>query len=99
MTNLLPNKKSVYFHNGYYDPDREPNQQDAKLAGLPEYPWGTECAPDEVIEMSGNVWYIETARYAPDGWNMENGKVQISFDMQNTGARSRARFRLQAEEG
>lgn len=85
--------KSVYFHNGLYRDSRNPNAQDEKLAGLPAYPWGTEKAPDEVVEFDGNIWDIDLSLYAPEGWSSSD-KAMLSFDMQNTGANTRAMFRL-----
>ncbi len=86
--------KSVYFHNGLYRDSRDPIAQDAKLAGLPAYPWGTQEKPMVVVELAGDLWEIDLSRYAPDGWNAATGKAQISFDMQNTGAGTRAMFSL-----
>lgn len=83
--------KSVYFHNGLYNDARNPNAQDSKLSSQPFYPWGTQKKPDVVVECDGNVWDIDPAKYAPESWN---GRVQISFDMQNTGAGTRAMFSL-----
>lgn len=86
--------KSVYFHNGYYSDRRDPNSQDSKLSTLPYYPWGTEERPDAVVEFEGNVWDINLMSYAPEGWECSTGKAQISFDMRNTGANTRATFQL-----
>ncbi len=75
---------SVLFHNGIYNDSRN-----AFLA-----PWGTACAPDEVVEFDGSECDINIADYAPDGWNAATGKAQISFIMQNTGANTRAAISL-----
>lgn len=84
--------KSVYFYaDGLYDANRNPNAQDSKLKNLPFYPWGTQQKPDEAVSCSGEVWNIDLTQYAPVGWT---GKAQISFDMQNTGAGTRAVFSL-----
>lgn len=85
--------KSVYFHNGLYNDGRNPNAQDGKLAGLAEYPWGTQRKADQVVQISGDMWNINLYDYAPAGWNTGT-KVQISFDMQNTGANTRAQMQL-----
>lgn len=87
--------KSVYFHlDNFYRAARDPNAQDVRTEGLPFYPWGTQKAPDVAVSMSGEVWDIDLSQYAPDGWNAENGRVQISFDMQNMGEHTRATFTL-----
>lgn len=86
--------KSVYFHDGLYRDNRNPLGQDERLIGLSEYPWGTEKTPDEVISFGGNVLDIDLTKYAPAGWNAKTGKAMLSFDMQNTGADTRAMFTL-----
>lgn len=86
--------KSVYFHNGMYRDGRNPISQDSSLIGLTIYPWGTEKAADTVVAFEGNVWEIDLKKYAPSGWNASNGKAILSFDMQNTGANTRAQFEL-----
>ncbi len=86
--------KSVYLHTGIYNEDRDPNSQASMLKKLPDYPWGTEEAPDVVYEMPEWDFEIDFMKYAPDGWSLEGGRVQISFDMQNTGAGTRAAIKL-----
>ena len=86
--------KSVYFHNGLYREGRDPISQDSCLNGLSIYPWGTEKAPDVVVACNGNIWEIDLTKYAPLGWNASTGKAILSFDMQNTGAGTRAQFEL-----
>ena len=84
--------KSVYFYlNDLYLSERNPNAQDVVLKKLPVYPWGTQKKPDAVKSMTGEEWNIDLSEYAPDGWN---GSAQISFDMQNCGAGTRAMFSL-----
>ncbi len=84
--------KSVYFYsNGFYDSNRNPILQDSKLKNLPVYPWGTQKKADVAVNVTGDVWNIDLAEYAPAGWD---GNAQISFDMQNTGAGTRAMFTL-----
>lgn len=84
--------KSVYFYsNDLYDANRNPNAQDSRLKKLDFYPWGTTQKPDVAISCKGSEWSIDLSQYAPAGWN---GKAQISFDMQNTGAGTRAMFTL-----
>ncbi len=86
--------KSVYFYyDNLYRATRDPNSQDSRLNGLPDYPWGTEEKADVAVSMTGNVWQINMLDYAPEGWR-PGDKVQISFDMQNTGANTRASFHL-----
>ncbi len=86
--------KSVYFHNGIYNEARNPSAQDEKLSKLAYYPWGTQSAPDTVAEMSGDTFEIDLSKYAPDGWCDGSRRAQISFDMQNTGAGTRAAIKL-----
>lgn len=86
--------KSVYFHNGIYSENRDPNAQDPRLKNLPEYAWGTETKPDQVVSFDGDVCDIKLSDYAPSGWSAETGKAQVSFQMQNTGANSRAVMQL-----
>lgn len=84
--------KSVYFYSGnLYDANRNPNAQDSKTKKLAFYPWGTQQKPTEAVSCTGSVWNIDLSQYAPAGWS---GKAQISFDMQNTGAGTRAMFTL-----
>ena len=86
--------KSVYFHNGFYRDGRNPISQDSCLNGLTIYPWGTKEAANVVVEIDGNLWEIDLTKYAPAGWNAATGKAILSFDMQNTGAGTRAQFEL-----
>ncbi len=86
--------KSVYFHNGIYNEARNPNAQDEKLGALAYYPWGTQTAPDGVVKINGDTFEIDLSQYAPDGWCDGECRAQISFDMQNTGAGTRAAIRL-----
>lgn len=82
--------KSVYFHNGIYSENRNPNAQEPKLAGLADYPWGTKQKPTQIIPFEGSTYEIDLSLYAPAGWSAATGKAQISYQMQNTGAGSRA---------
>ena len=87
--------KSVYFYlDDLYRDSRDPNSQDKKLAGLPAYPWGTQKAPDTAVSCTGSTWDVDLTKYAPEGWNAATDKAQISFDMQNTGANTRAAITL-----
>lgn len=86
--------ESVYFHNGLYRDTRNPIAQDSKLNGLPLYPWGTKINANQNIEFNDNVWEIDLSKYAPKGWDASKDKALISFDMQNTGANTRAMFKL-----
>ena len=49
---------------------------------------------DVVVECNGDVWEIDLTKYAPAGWNVKTDKAMISFDMQNTGANTRAMFKI-----
>lgn len=87
--------KGVYFYyNDLYRENRDPMSQDPKLKGLPICPWGTEKAPDEAVSCKGTTWEIDLTKYAPEGWDAATDKAQISFDMQNTGANTRAAITL-----
>lgn len=92
--NLGDYTKSVYFHNGLYRETRNPISQDSCLNGLPIYPWGTTNVPDSVVQCDGFIWDIDLSKYAPVGWDASTGKAILSFDMQNTGANTRAQFEL-----
>ena len=85
--------KSVYFYLNdlYLGSERNPNAQESILKNLPVYPWGTQRKPDTAVSMKGEEWNIDLSKYAPDGWK---GSAQISFDMQNCGAGTRAMFSL-----
>lgn len=85
---------SVYFHNGLYSSRRNPNAQDSKLSTLPFYPWGTKEKPDEVIAIDGDIFDVDLTKIAPEGWDSSTGKAQISFEMRNTGAKTRATFQF-----
>lgn len=88
--------KSVYFYlDDFYRASRDPNSQDVRTEGLAFYPWGTQKAPDVAVSMTGENWNIDLTKYAPSGWNFATGRVQISFDMQNMGANTRATFTLE----
>jgi len=73
--------KSVYFHNGIYNEDRT-----ADLA-----PWGDGKAPDVVVKFEGDITNIKLSDYTPSNFD---GRAQLSFHMQNTGAGTRARLTL-----
>lgn len=87
---------SVYFYlDDFYRASRDPNAQDVRTENLDFYPWGTNEAPNVAVSMSGEVWNIDLTQYAPQGWDFTNGRVQVSFDMQNMGANTRASFTLE----
>ena len=70
--------KGVLFHGGLYDSER-----DAPM------PWGTKRLPDEVIQVRDlSNFKIAPATNAPANWS---GRAIISFEMQNTGANTRAK--------
>jgi len=72
--------KSVLFHSGFYDPAR-----DAEMA------WGTKLQADEVKLVNDSSFVVHFADYAPTNWD---GRVFISFIMQNIGANTRAKVIL-----
>lgn len=74
----------MLYHNGIYNESRT-----ASLA-----PWGTGKQPDTVIAVDGDSFTVNLADIAPDGWDAQTGKAQISFLMQNTGANTRAAITL-----
>ncbi len=70
--------KGVLFHGGLCD-----SQRSSLL------PWGTKGLPEQVIEVTDlSNFEIKPAMYAPQDWN---GRAIISFEMQNTGANTRAK--------
>jgi xylan 1,4-beta-xylosidase len=66
--------KGVFFHGGIYNPK--------------VIPWGTGRVPDQTVQVDLTNFALNMATYAPTSWN--NGRVIISFEMQDTGAGSRA---------
>ena len=69
--------KSVFFHGGLYDPTR-----------TAPAPWGTQRQPDQAVQVSNlSDFTISPSTYAPTGWN---GRVSISYVLQNAGAGVRA---------
>ncbi|WP_077534330.1 LamG-like jellyroll fold domain-containing protein [Massiliimalia massiliensis] len=75
-------QKGVLFHGGLYHSNRE-----SKL------PWGTMQLPDQVVQVSNfSDFSINPADYAPAGWN--NGRVIISFEQQNAGKNTQAKFSI-----
>lgn len=85
---------SVYFHEGIYTPNLNPNDQDPRLAGLSVYPWGTKTYADQQEQFEGRLWDIDLSKYAPEGWANGSRKAIISFDMRNGGKDARASFQL-----
>ncbi|MDD5570369.1 MAG: T9SS type A sorting domain-containing protein [Bacteroidales bacterium] len=69
--------KGVLFHGGIYNPLR-----DAEMA------WGTKLQANEVHQVDLSSFSILFADYAPASWD---GRVIISFIMQNTGANRKAK--------
>jgi len=70
--------KSILFHGELYD-----SQRNATM------PWGTKRLPDEVIQIQDlSNFEIDLISDAPANWS---GRAIISFEMQNTGAHTRAR--------
>lgn len=78
--------RSVLFHNGLYDPQRNS-----------ELPWGKGgAAPDQVIFQSalntGVPFEIDLPRIAPADWNQQ--RIIVTFIVQNAGRNSQAKFTL-----
>jgi len=73
--------KSVYFQNGIYNENRTADWA----------PWGDGDAPDMVVQFEGDIANIDLSDYVPNNFN---GRVQLSFHMQNTGAGTRAKLTL-----
>jgi len=73
--------KSVFFHGGIYSDYRDS-------------PWlfGTTQAPDKVVKMNLSQFRIRITDYAPTNW--KNGRILISFQMQNTGPNTRAEVKV-----
>lgn len=73
--------KGVMFHNGLYNSSR-----------YAVMPWGTKRKPDQDVHVSSfSSFQIKPADYAPSGWS---GRAIISFDMQNSGVNTRAKFTI-----
>ena len=78
--------RSVLFHNGLYDP-----QRNSKLT------WGKgEATPDQAILQraldTGRSFEINLLRVAPADWNRQ--RILVTFVLQNAGRHSRAKFTL-----
>ncbi len=69
--------KSVLFHGGLYD-----SKRDSKIN------WGTKKQPDIIVNVDLSGFNVKLSKYAPRGWN---GKALITYQMQNSGANSRAK--------
>ncbi len=76
--------KSVLFHGGLYDENRG-----SKIT------WGTKEHADEVILVDLSDFEVETAHYAPEDWN---GRAIITYQMQNTGYRTRAKVFMEVKD-
>lgn len=70
--------KSTLFHGGIYYPDRN-----AEMA------WGTKLQADEVVLVNDSSFTVNFKKHAPENWD---GRVIISFIMQNTGTNTRAKI-------
>lgn len=86
--------KSVTLHNGVYDISAKPNEQDSKLSGLSDYPWGTEKLADSEVQYEGNNWNVNLNEIAPASWLKGNRKALVSYTLRNTGANSRCAITL-----
>lgn len=71
---------SVLFHNGSHHQER-----DAAV------PWGTGRQADQVVQWSGVNPLLPLAQFAPVSWDH---RATLSFILQNTGARTRAKITL-----
>ncbi|MCR4660379.1 MAG: hypothetical protein K5765_00050 [Clostridia bacterium] len=85
---------SIYFHNGIYKANQNPNNQDERLSTLTPYPWGTKRCADQNIAFDSSVWNIDLSEVAPSGWINGSRKAIISFDMRNVGEGARASMKL-----
>ena len=75
--------EGVLFHGGLYD-----SQRDAPM------PWGTKRLPEQVVQVQDlSNFRIDPGMYAPANWS---GRALISFEMQNTGANTRAKVIVRA---
>lgn len=86
--------ESVFLHNGIYEEEVNPNEQDSLLKGLNVYPWGTTDYATKDVRFDSNSWNIDLSKIAPSKWLSGSKRVIISFDMRNTGANSRCAFTL-----
>ena len=85
---------SLYLHNGIYNPNINPNEQDARLAKFDIYPYGTKGYASNEEKFSGNTWNIDLTKYASSEWLQGSRKATISFEMRNAGVNARAEISL-----
>ena len=72
---------SVLYHEGVYTTGR-----------TFQLPWGTKHTPDEIVEVESlNDCSIDVAAHKPDSFN---GRVTISFELQNAGMGVKQNFQL-----
>jgi hypothetical protein len=72
---------SVLYHEGVYTTGR-----------TFQLPWGTKRTPDEIVEVESlNDCSIDVAAHKPDSFN---GRVTISFELQNVGMGVKQNFQL-----
>ena len=71
---------SVLFHGGIYNAGRNAI-----------CPFGTKQQADKIVQVDLNNFVLVPSQYAPTNWN---GKVLITYVMENTGKNSRAKFKL-----
>ena len=86
--------ESVTLHNGVFNKDSNPNEQDNKLSSLSPYPWGSEKLTDKEVKYSGDVWDVNLNEIAPSGWLTGSRRAMISYTMRNTGANTRCAISL-----
>ncbi len=71
---------SVLLHGGIYNASRTAS-----------FPFATKLSPDQTVQVNLNNFILVPSKYAPANWN---GKVLITFIMENTGKNSRSKFKL-----
>ncbi len=77
-------EKSVLFHGGIYDKNRD---------SIPK--WASGAQPTDVVEVDLENFVIDLEKYAPENWN---GRTIITYEMQNAGAGSACKIQLREKE-
>jgi hypothetical protein len=82
--------RSILFHGPSEKwPDLSDPRRNAPV------PWGTKLQADRMIRVPDfSCFQVAPAEEAPPGWN---GRIQITFLMQNSGKGTKAKFTLKAE--
>ena len=71
---------AVQFHGGLYNEERKSTPK-----------WGTKRLPDQVVESELEDFTVRLSDYAPEDWN---GRVILTFEMQNSGVDISSKVRI-----